>query len=377
MKELQELISTAIIQNLSIRISIMSLRSIVHNCYPLIEEQECEELLGRLLDELISNKVIRFPDQQAPGAWLEGNKLPRWVSRCCEAPILLDAAKAQKKESVNDDLHAEDVPLSEIRSRAPWEGKMLAIGPSLPLNKVRLHKALIINDYMRQRSPNPEKLPVNERSLALFGHEKELKDAHKGGIFSGRITLEDLDCYRVPEPLQGVRWPNVPIDAPILIIENSTTFYSAWNANKNDPAYSAVVFGRGKMIKGFELATDSLEELREESMSRCGGTQLPQLHYFGDIDPEGIEIPISVNQQRKQYGLSPVLPAYELYRRLLCFPKQPPEHNWPKSLSRADVINWFGEPLAEIIIDAFDHQRRWAQERITQATFASIFAGGC
>jgi hypothetical protein len=66
----------------------------------------------------------------------------------------------------------------------------------------------------------------------------------------------------VTEPLQNIRIPPEPVDGPILIIENSTTFYSAWKANSVNLIYSAVIFGRGNMLTGNELACDSIEEVR-------------------------------------------------------------------------------------------------------------------
>ena len=368
MRPLQDLVSEAICQNPSTQVRVIGLRSITRERHPLVDNDEREILLLHALEELASRQLIRLPSRRTRGAWHEGDKLPRWVTRC-------DEKLSQKQKSRTKSSWRDGLSLREVRARAPWEGKMLEIGPSLSLNRDSLDKALIVNNYMRQRSSNPERLPVNERALRLFGYEKALKNAHKGGLFTGRITLDNLDCYHVPEPIQGVRWPKNAIEAPILIVENSTTFYSAWKANVNNPTYSAVVFGRGKMLKGAGLSTDSLEELREESAERANVDRLPEIHYFGDIDPEGAEIPVMINKQRIESGLEPVLPAQALYCRLLDFPDQLPEHDWPKNLTRNDVAEWFGDNLKTPVLKAFDCQRRWAQEWITQAIFEEVFRG--
>lgn len=354
------------------KIAMIRLRKLSRDLYPTIELEERDDVLLHTLEELASQHWIRFPRPRTPKAWLSGDRLPCWVYLC---------DKSNLKEAVDENLsfsriekyEAEELTLQEIRAKTPWCGKMMKIGPSLPLSQETLRKAVLVNEYMRNRPLEPVPLPVNERSLQLFGYEKTLKNIHKMGMFGGRISLQDLDCYRVSEPLQGVRWPDKAINAPILIVENSTTFYSAWMENNSSPVYSAIVFGRGKMLKGIELATDSLEEIRQESANRSHAIQLPELHYFGDLDPEGVEIPIGINRVRNKHGLEPLYPALILYQRLLTFPEQDPVHDWPKGLARSELIDWFGEPIATNVLNAFDRQRRWAQEWISIVIFKEIF----
>lgn len=351
------------------KVTMVKLRKLSRELYPHIDRAERDDLLLYALDELASLQWIRIPRSRTPKAWVKGDKLPCWVDYCDKARI---KQTANKEHNLSNEA-SKGGSLQAVRSRTPWSGKMMKIGPSLPLSKEMLRKAVIVNEYMRHRSSALVSIPVNERSLQLFGYEKTLKNTHKIGMFGGEITLKDLDCYHVSEPLQGVRWPDKAINAPILIVENSTTFYSAWKENNRSPIYSAVVFGRGKMLKGMELATSSLEEIRQESANRSHATQLPELHYFGDIDPEGVEIPIGINKVRKKYGLEPLYPALIFYQRLLTFPEQDAVHNWPKNLACHELIDWFGEPIATNVLDAFDRQKRWAQEWISIVIFNEIF----
>ena len=373
MRTLGDLIFETIVESPQPKIKMARLRKVARERYPQIDVDERDSLLFHALEELATNQFIRIPARRTPKAWIAGDKLPCWINRSNK--VKADIEKhCESSLSGQYSSWTEGLTLKEIRAQAPWVGKMLRIGPSLHLSKVTLNKALIVNEYMRGRSCETTMLPVNERSLQLFGYEKALKNVHKVGLFGGRITLDDLDCYRVPEPLQGVRWPDKPVNAPILIVENSTTFYSAWKTNNICRMYSAIVFGRGKMIKGVELATDSLEEIREESAKRSKTTKLPDLHYFGDLDPEGVEIPISVSRLREKHGLEPLLPANLLYQRLLSFPDQEPEHDWPKGLFRDELLEWLGEPMASSVLDTFDRNRRWAQEWISRVIFEEIFA---
>ena len=105
-----------------------------------------------------------------------------------------------------------------------------------------------------------------------------------------------------------------PSAAPILIVENSITFYSAWKASQARPHRPAVVYGRGKMLKSRELATASLEGLCREVAEQLGSAALPALQYFGDLDTEGVEIPLAINSHRVEAGLEPLCPATALYR---------------------------------------------------------------
>ncbi len=375
MKTLGDLIVETVVDSPKSKIKMARLRKVARERYPQIDVDERDSLLFHVLEKLATDQFIRIPPRRAPKAWIAGDKLPCWINRCDKVKANVDK-HGELSISGQYSSWTEGLTLKEIRAQAPWVGKMLKIGPSLHLSEETIRKGLIVNEYMRGRSYGSTVLPVNERSLQLFGYEKALKNAHKVGLFGGRITLEDLDCYRVPEPLQGVRWPNKPVNAPILIVENSTTFYSAWKANDIYPMYSVIVFGRGKMIKGAELATDSLEEIRHESAKRSKVTKLPELHYFGDLDPEGVEIAISVNRLREKHGLEPLLPANLFYQRLLSFPEQEPEHDWPKGLFREELLEWFGEPIASIVLDTFDRHRRWAQEWISQVIFEEIFLSG-
>lgn len=304
---------------------------------PQMPPSDLNHLLTSTVRQWQREGRILFPHEYSD-AW-ENGSLPKWL----EVPQAPQAAPS----------------LKTLRDRAPWVGQMLEIGPDLPLNKSSITKALAINDYFRRRD-HREWVPARERSLQLFGDEKLLDSARVSGLFSGRITLDDIDCFYVPEPLNGVRICKES-NGPILIIENSTTFFTIQKFNRYHKRYSAVVYGRGKLMKNAGLATDSLEEVREEVADLHDMRKLPEVHYFGDIDPEGISIPLEINRIREIHDLSLLVPATDLYELLMLFPSQPKAHEWMASLKEEDIIDWLPS-IGREICDTMRDGYRWCQE---------------
>ncbi len=376
-KKLQEVI--AVKPN---RIETESLLKVVRLVHPQATLSEASALLHKALHQLVGLQVITLPSRRLRFAWPPGALLPNWILRArmpVTTPImqLNDNDKASSTTAVIDKSDIYTLPreqLKQLRDRAPWVGKMLAIGPSLKLDVREIDKALRVNEYLRNRQYPVEPIPVRERALQVLGGEKKLDSSLKTGLFRGHINVQrDLDCFFVPEPLQNIRMPSEPVDGPILIIENSTTFYSAWKANSVNLIYSAVIFGRGNMLTGYELACDSIEEVRQELAERVGTPKLPSIEYFGDADPIGFHIPVRINVARAIAGLELIKPAVAMYEKLVTFPKQPSAHAWPKSLKYDAVKEWLGDELSSCLGVVFEEEFRWAQECITQKDFIEIF----
>ncbi|HFQ4926535.1 TPA: hypothetical protein ACGU4W_003760 [Vibrio vulnificus] len=375
-KRLQEVI--AVKPN---KIETEILMKVVRQVHPQATLSEASALLHKALHQLVGLQVITLPNRRLRSAWAPGAQLPIWVLRArvpVTSPIfqLNDNDKAPPTTAVIDKSSIYTLPreqLKQVRDRAPWVGKMLAIGPSLKLDAREIDKALRVNEYLRNRQASVEPIPVRERALQILGGEKKLDSSLKTGLFRGHIDVQrDLDCFFVTEPLQNIRIPPEPVNGPILIIENSTTFYSAWKANSVNLIYSAVIFGRGNMLTGNELACDSIEEVRQELAERAGTKQLPAIEYFGDADPIGFHIPVRINVARATAGLDLIKPAVAMYEKLVTFSKQPSEHEWPKSLKYDAVKEWLGDELSFLLGPVFEGKYRWAQEWMTQDELTSI-----
>lgn len=151
-------------------------------------------------------------------------------------------------------------------------------------------------------------VPIKERSLDIFGDEKRLDQlARSSALFGeGRLTLETLRCFIVPEPLSWTAGPDE--SGPLLVIENAATWHSycRWNAGRK--LFGAVVYGCGnRFADGVRYLPDIFAEL--------GGVR--RVLYFGDLDPQGLLIPQEASGRSRATGLPPVEPHLWSYRNLL------------------------------------------------------------
>lgn len=98
-----------------------------------------------------------------------------------------------------------------------------------------LLQAVQVNQYLLKRQHGASPIPHRERALAVFGDEKALDRYIRKGLFGGRVTLEDLDCFYCPEPLPFSSFTSDKRQTegtPILVVENSNTYWSCCRANE-------------------------------------------------------------------------------------------------------------------------------------------------
>ena len=149
-----------------------------------------------------------------------------------------------------------------------------------------------------QRESLGEAISVNERSFQIFNDEKFLL-SDRGRIFLQRIgrILTDLSCYMTTEPffymdyrsrgnkLNTSSYPDSSYTA--LIVENKDTFYSikrAWqvgNRSIGGVPFDLLIYGEGRKIVGSFAFAQEIPDLVLETM---------RVYYFGDLDPEGLDI---------------------------------------------------------------------------------------
>jgi hypothetical protein len=232
----------------------------------------------------------------------------------------------------------------ELRHQTAWVPKMASFAYKLT-KKEALRQAVKINNYLRTRKPDELRLPHRERALRIFGDEKALDGKPiRHGFFKGRIMLDDLDCFYCPEPLPFRTYSlerRMTEGKPLLVVENANTYWSCCQANETLRRFAAVVYGRGKAITAFEQACDGLLAIEKQ----VGGEGID---YFGDLDPEGIDIPHMINKHRHAIGLPSLAAAQRLYHSLLqknmttpCKPDQSKKHD--KTLA----MRWLGQELAD------------------------------
>ena len=204
-----------------------------------------------------------------------------------------------------------------------------------------------LKDEASQTSPI---VPIKERSLQLFGDEKRLDRLFYTALFrgEGRLELAMLRCEQIGEPLAWKHGPTRARDEAVVVLENAATWHTFARWNADSCIFSAVVYGCGnRFVEGIPYLCDLFEEL--------GGER--SIYYFGDLDPQGILIPLEANRRARALGLPAVSPHLPGYEALLKAGIEQPHQCEP--LPR-EALAWLGE-LSDPVRDLFDRQMRLAQ----------------
>lgn len=309
----------------------------------LLSDFELNKRLLKILEQLVEQGRLRLPPEKG---WNKATGLPPFVYALRPEE---DAAKRDKKQRIN-----------ELRNKISWDPKMAPFAYKLTKER-ELHLAKKINDYLLTCKPDEPELPHRERALRIFNDEKALDGYLHSGLFNGKITLKHLNCFYCPEPLP---FHSFSLDRretkgkPLLVVENANTYWSCCQTNETLHAFAAVVYGRGKAIAASEQACDGLSDIRHRVEGK-------EIFYFGDLDPEGIDIPSTINKRRYEMELPPITAARELYRALLgkkwttpCKPSQHKKHD--PHLAR----QWLGKELADRYLQKAP-RKGWPQEGLT------------
>ncbi|TWI74011.1 uncharacterized protein DUF2220 [Desulfobotulus alkaliphilus] len=301
--------------------------------------------LLEILQALEKEKRLQMP--KGKKAFDKISKLPDYITALKPEE---DAAMEQKKSN-----------LYNLRNLTAWEPRhMIAFAPRLK-KETELELAKKINHYLLNRKSDAKKIPHRERALQIFGDEKALDGHTRKGLFGGRITLEDLDCFYCPEPLpfQSPSPDKALLSGkPLLVVENANTYWSCCQANGTLSTFAAVVYGKGFRIAVNESANDGLEQIRAD-------LKASEILYFGDLDPTGIAIPVGINATREKNNLPPLRPALSLYKALLeknlttAYDGSQSKHHNPM-----DARQWLGDELAGIYLEKTENLR-WPQEGLT------------
>lgn len=264
-------------RNRTKKVDLVMLRSLWLDAHP--EQLETHDRDHRLLDALKKGQELGLLKLPAPGSFEKFGRPPM--------PTFVTLARERKQKPSVDYTQVAWVP-------------ELGFWPSLSL--VELATAVLINEWLIARRGRFLTVPLRERSLEIFGDEKYLDSRVRGdALFGGKLPLSSIGAMRVEHPL-AYR----PADAkgkPVLVVENHHTFWSLGEWNQQAREYSAIVFGSGNTLcaSGMALA----EVMRDRDATSA--------EYFGDLDPEGVSIPIKFNRMNVQQ----LIPCDRFYRSLL------------------------------------------------------------
>lgn len=167
-----------------------------------------------------------------------------------------------------------------------------------------------ILNYMKKNDDSV--VTVNERAYELFGDEKffkgDEKNRSRGEIVLKRLGLNyvQLGCIETVEPFFSFQMKDFFSSQfrNIYIIENKDTFWSFKRNVMDLPAViksDMLIYGEGrKILSSFQYINEYEINPREDT-----------IHYFGDLDAEGINIYCELKSKFPEYYIIPFYKGYE------------------------------------------------------------------
>lgn len=230
----------------------------------------------------------------------------------------------------------------------------LAWAAATPLTASQIGYLQAINRWLRDTSAHTdmrEPVPMRERSLEIFGDEKQLEALLGTSLFApGRLSLAMLCSFRLPIPLATRRIGPTPT---VLVIENSDTFHSMHAVLRTDPGgIGHLAYGAGS---AFESAVADLQHL----------DQIERIYYFGDLDANGLAIPARASVTAQESGLPAVEPADALYKALLDLAPRAKAATIEPGRA-ADLASWLGAGQRESSKTLLEQGSRLAQEALNR-----------
>jgi hypothetical protein len=218
------------------------------------------------------------------------------------------------------------------------------------------HLLELIAGWMRD-DPRPEPVPLEERSLEIFGDEKRLTAERGKRLFTlGTLTLDLLACYEtpLPFPVQHVAGSG---PTSLLVLENNATFHSFLTAARALPEHLRpdlhLGWGAGNQ---FPVGVASVALLDPVPVA---------IRYFGDLDLAGLQVAVNAAQQADRLGLPPVRPASALYQWLVRNGRVVPDRSNRGVVGGYDEkLDWLPPEVRPVAADLLANRMRVAQEAL-------------
>jgi hypothetical protein len=245
----------------------------------LTHSPERRARLADILDELADAGVVELPSERSYDRTARP-PLPRFVrlNRSASAPRRRAGAEIAWLPELSwaAALKFDDQTLSDLRN---------------------------INAFLRDGGAGRPIVPLRERSVHMLGDEKRLEMLMSGQLFHpGRLTLDMLRCEEVHPPFV---YEHVGSGPDALVVENHHTFVSLTGALAGDADIGFVIYGAGAHFKGSVTFIADLPR------------QPRRVLYFGDIDIDGLDIPVHASAVAVAAALPRIEPAAWLYELLL------------------------------------------------------------
>lgn len=287
--------------------------------------------LAEHLQALASDGLLRLPRQ--PHLWDQSAAppLPRWI-----------------------ELGAREAPSELVDHRTIlWPPELTRLVDEPRVASDHLHALLAIKRFLAEGGREREPVPLRERSAELLDDEKRLEKLLDTALFRRvGVTADLLRAFTVPVPIVWERGPEGADSEHLLVLENLHTYdsFRRWNARVG--AHLGVIYGGGKAFAGM------LDDLARIAVD-LGATTI---HYFGDLDVEGLRIPASAAFVLRDRGID-LVPAARWYDHLLAR-GDGADLPAPEPLTDPRLLTWLPDHLRPPVHALLAAQRRLPQEHI-------------
>jgi Protein of unknown function C-terminus (DUF2399) len=223
--------------------------------------------------------------------------------------------------------------------------------PQSHLSRTQEKTLQLVNRWL-YRNRDELVVPSRERSLEIFGDEKALDRLIGTGLFGpGRLGFSTLRCRRVAPPLHWERCGNGDL---LLVVENSDTFDSVLTVLRDRDYHRVglVAWGAGT---GFEASVLSI------------GRVVPpivEVRYFGDLDENGLRVPLNAGALAESHGLPTIRPASGLYTAMLRLGVPQPGQRKVSAEAATHLASWLDQDHQGTAMQLLTVGDRIAQEAV-------------
>lgn len=288
------------------------------------------------LGELEAAGLITLPAARSRSGWDDRSKpaVPLWI------------------------LRTDPVKVSPVQAAPRVWPKALEAAAALATRSDEVRLLDRIAAWLRD-CPEPDLVPVQERSLELFDDEKALDSYLKTRLFmSQTLTLDLLSCYAPPLPFVSQHVAGVG-PTSLLVLENLATYTTFLTALRERPQGERpdmhIGWGHGMAFVQSVLSIGLLDPAPVATW------------YFGDLDYAGLTAATLAAEQVGGTSLPRLRPATACYEFLLGGPQV-----WRKTdvSSRKNIElvgameQWVEEGLRTRVRDLLKARVRIAQERL-------------